>query len=182
MDEDRERRRRRLPFDLFDDEEFERIFEEVQRMFGSTSFRSLIEDLLREGSDKRFIRGFSINIGPDGKPKIQEFGTCSKKLPTGESVISEEREPLTDIIEGDEEVAITLEIPGVEKEDIDVVVKENTVEIKVEGPLKYHKVVDLPCEVKPTSTKATYKNGILDIVLEKKEKEKEREGFRVNID
>jgi HSP20 family molecular chaperone IbpA len=35
--------------------------------------------------------------------------------------------------------------------------------------------------VKTKSTKATYKNGVLDIVLDKKEKKKDDSGFKVSI-
>ena len=80
-------------------------------------------------------------------------------------------------------MAITVEIPGVEKEDIDLVATEDTLEIKVDSPKrKYHKRIDLPCNVKTKSTKATYKNGILDIVLDKKEKKKDNSGFKVSIE
>ena len=37
FDEDRDRRRGKKPFDFIDDDEFERIFDEMQRMFESTS-------------------------------------------------------------------------------------------------------------------------------------------------
>ena len=62
------------------------------------------EDMFKGGFDpnKRFIHGFSMNVGPDGKPKFQEFGNRPTKNETGEPILSEEREPLTDIIEGDE--------------------------------------------------------------------------------
>ena len=174
-------RRRRNPFDFFDidDEDFEKIFEEARR---------IMEEIFREGISfksfepgKPIIHGFSIKIGPDGKPRVQEFGNKPMKTPAGEPMISEEREPLTDIIEGEEEVSITVEIPGVEKEDIDLNVTEDTVEINVDTPeRKYHKIIDLPCEVKPRTTKATYKNGVLDIVITRKEKKKTG-GYKVDI-
>jgi HSP20 family molecular chaperone IbpA len=41
--------------------------------------------------------------------------------------------------------------------------------------------VDIPCNVKPKTTKATYKNGILDVVVKRKGKKKPGEGYRVNI-
>lgn len=184
FDEDRNRRRKN-PFDFMSDEDFERIFEEMQKMFENINFKDMVEDMLRGGMEpnKRFIHGFSINLGPDGKPRIQEFGNRPKKTPQGNPVISEEQEPLTDIIEGDNDVAITVEIPGVEKEDINLNVTEDTLEIKVDTlQRKYHKVVDLPCGVKPKTTKATYKNGILDIILEKKVKKKGETGHKVNIE
>jgi len=80
-------------------------------------------------------------------------------------------------------VAITVEIPGVEREDIDLNATNDALEIKVDTPQrKYHKKLVLPCDVLPKTTKATYKNGILDIVLKRREKKKPGEGFKVNIE
>ena len=182
---DDDERRRRNPFDFISDEEFERIFDEMQKMFDSMNFREMIEDLLKGsfGPNKKFIHGFSINIGPDGRPKIQEFGNRTLKKPNGGPAISEEREPLTDIIEGDDEVAVTVELPGVEKEDIDLNVKKNSLEITVDtANRKYHKLLELPCEVKPKTTKATYKNGVLDVVIKRKENKKPGDSYKVNIE
>ena len=177
-------RRRRNPFDFIDDDEFERIFDEMQKMFESTNFKEMIENMLRDGFEpnKRFIHGFSMNIGPDGKPKIQEFGNRPIKTPDGNPIISDEREPLTDIIEGDNDIAVTVEMPGVEREDVDLNVTRDALEINVDTPKrKYHKRLDLPCDVIPKTTKATYKNGILDVVVKRKEKKKPGSGYKVNI-
>ncbi|OYT57776.1 hypothetical protein B6U70_02030 [Euryarchaeota archaeon ex4484_162] len=179
---DRDKRRKRNPFDFFgfDDEDFERIFEEMQRML-ERMFRDIPFDQIEW--NKPFVHGFSIRIGPDGKPKIEEFGNKPSITPDGERIISEEREPLTDVIEGDEEVSVTVEIPGVEKDDIDLRVTEDSLEINVDTPQrKYHKIVELPCEVKPKTTKATYKNGVLDVVIKRKEKKKKGEKYRVSIE
>jgi len=178
-------RRRRNPFDDFfnnlGEEDFERIFEEARRV---------MEDMLRDGNlfknvepGKAFVHGFNITRGSDGKPRVQEFGNRSIKSENGESKISEEREPLTDIIEGDEDVAVTVEIPGVEKENIDLNVNEDNLEITVDAPQrKYHKIIDLPCDVKPKTTKATYKNGILDVNLKRRERKKDNKGYHINIE
>lgn len=169
------------PFDFFDiDNEFERIFREIERMMERT-FSDFPMDWLEQ--NKSFIHGFNIHIGPDGRPRIQEFGNRPLKTPEGKSLISDEREPLTDIIEGDDEVSTTFELPGVEKEDIDLHVTETTLEIKVNtSQRKYYKLLNLPCEVLPKTTRATYKNGILDIVIKRKERRKKEEGYRVKID
>ena len=179
FDDDREKRKRK-PFDFFDidEDDFERIFEEARRM---------IEDMFRSGfpsksfePGKPIIHGFKINIGPDGKPRITEFGNRAVKTQDGLPVISDEREPLTEIIEGDEEITVTAEIPGVNKEDIDLRVTNRNLEIKVDtSQRKYHKKLDLPCDVIPNTTKATYKNGVLDVIMKRKEKS---EGQKVNIE
>jgi len=186
-DEDKnKRRRRRNPFDMFGfDEDFikdifndERVMDDIKRM---------TEEMMKMFSNaqpgKPVVHGFKIHVGPDGKPHIEDFGNKQIKSAEGEPSISEEREPLTDIIEGDNDVAVTVEIPGVEKNDIDLSVEKETLEIKVDtSDRKYHKTLELPCDVIPKTTKATYKNGILDVVIKRKEKKKPGSGYKVNIE
>jgi HSP20 family protein len=126
--------------------------------------------MLSTGAAKPIVRGFSIRIGPDGKPEIREFGT----KPTIREEGIEERKPLIDVMETDEEVHVIAEMPGVNKEDIDVNASETSVEIKAEGEnRKYFETVDLPCEVIPESAKARYNNGVLEIIFKKKHPKKE---------
>ena len=192
FDEDKNRKRRRNPFDFMNDDEFEKIFEHMQeemnRLFDQDNFKDVLEDMMRNMNEpgnpnKRFVHGFSMNIGPDGKPRISEFGNRPAIKSEDGPVISDEREPLTDIIEGDDDVAVTVEIPGVEKKDVDLKVKRDYLEIKVDNPnRKYHKRLDLPCNVIPKTTKATYKNGVLDITIKRKNKKKPGEEYHVNIE
>ena len=184
MDPFRRDRRRKNPFRFFgiDDDFFDQFFDEKLM----DDIEKMTEELFRMLSNaepgKPIVRGFKFTIGADGKPRLEEFGNKAVETPEGEPVISDEREPLTDIIEGENEVAITMELPGVEKDDIDLKVTEDTLEIKVDSASrKYHKVIDLPCKVKPKTTKASYKNGVLDVVIKRKEKKKEGEAYRVSI-
>ena len=186
FDEDKKRRRRKNPFDTFgfDDDFIKDIFEDDRIM---DDVKRMAEEMMKMFSTaqpgKPIVHGFKVQFGSDGKPHIEDFGDRAIKSPKGEPTISEEREPLTDIIEGDEEVAVTVEMPGVEKEDIDLNVTGDTLEITVDNPKrKYHKQLDLPCDVKPKTTEATYKNGVLDVVVKRKEKKKPGEGYKVNID
>lgn len=97
-------------------------------------------------------------------------------------MISEDHEPFTDIVEGDRDVAVTIEIPYVEKEDIDFNVTEDTLEIMVNiSKRKYHKLLDLPCDVKTKTMKTTFKNGVLDVILKKKKKNISK-GYRAAIE
>lgn len=183
--EDDNNRKKKNPFDFMDDETFERIFDEVQNMFESQDFKDMLEDMFRNGMEpeKRFVQGFSINMGPDGKPQFRKMGNKKQRNPEGVPVISEEQEPLTDVIEGVDDVAITVEIPGVNKEDIDLNVTKNHVELSVDSSQrKYQKLLDLPCEVKPRTTKATYNNGVLDVVIQRKTKKRNGDSFKVNIE
>lgn len=180
------RRKRKNPFDMFgfDDDFIRDIFNDERVM---DDIRRMTEEMMRMFSTaqpgKPIVHGYKIQLGPDGKPRIEDFGNKQIKSPQGESIISEEREPLTDIIEGNNDVAVTVEIPGVEKEDINLNIKNDYLEIKVDTPQrKYHKRLELPCDVIPNTTKATYKNGILDVVIKRKEKKKPGEGYQVNIE
>lgn len=187
FDEDRERRKkRRNPFDDFGiDDDFLKDFlsndaikDDIQRMT-----EELMKMLSNAQPGKPVMHGFKVQFGPDGRPRIENFGNRTIKTPNGEPRISEEREPLTDIIEGDTDVAVTVEMPGVEKNDIDLNATEDVLEITVDTPKrKYHKRIDLPCDVKPKTTKATYKNGILDVSIKRKKKKKPGEEYRVNVE
>lgn len=125
------------------------------------------------------VYGYSMTIGPDGKPKVVEFGNVKSlnknKYPAFEasdtaSQISAEREPLADVNTTDKEVKIILEIPGVQKENISINAYENKVEIIADDPKrKYHKIIDLPsAEVDLDSAKSNYNNGILEVIFNRK--------------
>jgi len=148
-------RRKRRPFfrDWFF-EDFDRMFHEMQKMMEEDLkvFTSrLPKDYLRErklpdGRTVRewgpFVYGYSVKIGPDGKPEISEFGNV-KQSRFGPKV-KEERDPLVDVIETDGEIHVVAELPGVEKEEIKLHATESTLTISVESPKrKYFKEVTL---------------------------------------
>ena len=146
-----------------------------------------LQDALRQMGDpsqpnKSFVSGFSVKVGPDGKPTFNTFGNKPNVVPPGATakgtagkagglpkIVVDEREPLTDVIDGQKEVAITMELPGVEKKDINVHMTDDELEISVDNERrKYHKRVKLPAKVDPKTTKATYNNGILDVTVQKR--------------
>jgi HSP20 family protein len=155
-----------------DPADFRKMADEMQR--------NLHEALKSMGQDpsKSFVSGFSVKVGPDGKPTFNTFGNKPqvKPNPAGAKgvkgipqVIADEREPLTDVIEDAKQVAITMELPGVEKKDINVHLTDDELEISVDNELrKYHKRVRMPAKVDPKTTKATYTNGILDVTVQKR--------------
>ena len=88
LDEDDRNKKRRNPFDFMDDDEFEKIFEhmqdEINRLFDEDNFKHIMEEMMRNMNEpgnpnKRFVHGFSLNVGPDGKPRIQEFFEWKKR-------------------------------------------------------------------------------------------------------
>jgi HSP20 family protein len=131
-----------------------------------------------------FVYGYSVTIGPDGKPQIREFGNVKQETRMGKPSISvkEQREPLVDTLETEDEVKVIAELPGVEKNDIKLHGTEKTLTISVDAPQrKYYKEVKLPVEVDPREANSTYKNGVLEVTLKKRKKEKP-EGEPINIE
>ena len=104
------RRRRKSIFDLFNE-----LFREVEEEL--LDFEKQFERFTRELAEGRvevkgpYVYGFRIFIGPDGKPKIEEFGNVRRI--GGRPRISEEREPLVDVIEEPNQVIVVAEMPGV---------------------------------------------------------------------
>lgn len=126
-----------------------------------------------------FVYGFSMRVGADGVPHIQPFGSAARDVPEV-GLEAGSREPMSDVLEGEKEVTVTIELPGVEKQDVNLHVAEEAVTVRVEKGRRYHKRISLPADVEPSSAKATFKNGILDLSLQKKT-QRDR-GQRVSID
>jgi HSP20 family protein len=101
------------------------------------------------------------------------------------------RNPVVDLEEKDKEIIARFEIPGVDKKDIELNLNERSVELKVEkkeeskiekkGVLKeeknykrFYKSISLPSEIIVDKTKAKYKDGILELIMPKKESNKKR--------
>src|SRR6187551_815067 len=122
----------------FDDmfREFDEMRREMSRTF-SEQFKNIEnkvpKDLIKEyetpeGAKVRevgpIVYGYSMTIGPDGKPNIREFGNIkspfagSRGFFEQQPSISSEREPLVDISTTDKEVKIVAEMPGIKKENI----------------------------------------------------------------
>ena len=179
-------RRSLFPYrDFFED--IDRMFEEMFKDFFEDIPKELIKERkLPDGSSIKqvgpIVYGYSVSIGPDGKPKIREFGNIKPSL-KGRSgfELKYEREPLVDIIEDANSVRIIAELPGVDKEDIHLESADKRLTISVDTEeRKYYKELELPAEVDPQSAKAKYKNGVLEVILSKKEPK--REGRKIRIE
>ena len=128
--------------------------------------------------------GYSVTVGPDGKPKVREFGNFKAETRMGKPYmdVKEKREPLADVINTDGEVRVIVEMPGVEKKDIKLSGTENKLTISVDTPEhKYFKEVELPAKVDSKKATSKYKNGVLDITVPKKKEEKPK-GETINIE
>jgi len=184
-------RKRKGFFDDFFGNMFNDEFERIQ-----DRMRENMERMVREAGkagkeggarvEGPHVWGFSMRIGPDGKPVINQFGNVPPRLKAREGqeakAAEEMREPLVDVIEGKDETTVVAEVPGVEKKDIKLDASEYGLMIDVETKdRKYHKAISFKSPVKPETAKATYKNGVLEVRLDRKGPVKEKE-TRIKIE
>ena len=181
---------------------FNDMHKEMDRMFNDVS-NNAPKELVREyqTSDGAKIRevgpmiyGYSMTIGPDGKPHISQFGNV-KNLAGGSNkqelnlagmgsgpALTAEREPLADLNTTEKEIKVIVEMPGIKKEDIKINATEGMVEIMTSGSQrKYHKSIEIPTEADIDSARSNYTNGILEIVFNKKENVKPK-GKEVKVE
>ena len=135
---------------------------------GFESMNRRIEDLFSSmdmnGPDVKTY-GYTMWQGPDGVKHVKEFGNSGSRMnaigPSG-------KEPFTDVSEEKNVVRVVAEIPGVQKQDIDLSCNGNVLGIKVDTPSReFEKDLALPCDVDVSSAHAEYNNGLLEVTLNK---------------
>jgi HSP20 family protein len=187
--------KRRSRFSLFGNrffEDFDRMMEDMLKEMSTAGPKELVrEKKLSDGSTVRemgpFVYGYSMTVGPDGKPVIREFGNVKPSLnptPFGPAKprleVKEEREPLVDTVVDQDTVKVVAELPGVERSEINLEGTENSLTISVSNhDRRYYKELELPAEVDPNSSRANYKNGVLEVVLSRRKPVKK--GKSINI-
>ena len=172
----------------------ERMFQEQFRDIDETKIpKELIKEYqTSEGAKVRevgpLVYGYSMSVGPDGRPKVREFGNAkslfgqrgiSAGTGTGAATIGKpltagEIEPLSDITTTDKDIKVVVEMPGIDKKDIKISTYDSSVEISTTNTSerKYKSVIELPPEANTETVKSTYNNGILEITFKKKEQTK----------
>jgi HSP20 family protein len=100
--------------------------------------------------------------------------------------------PNIDVYDRKTEVVVKAELPGVEKNDIDLTITKDSItlkgEIKRDEEVKeenyysaersfgsFMRTIAIPVEIDSEKSKASFKNGILEIVLPKREEAKPKE-------
>jgi len=185
--------RRNLPFGPWPFADIDEVIKEMERTF-TEQFKNIEKEIpknlvrerrLSDGSTRReigpIVYGYSVTIGPDGRPVIREFGNVKRGAGQPWKGIQDKREPLVDIVTSDKSINLIAEIPGVRREDIDLTVNEQKAIISVDTESrKYFKELDLPELVRPEGAKSSYNNGILEVTLPLKSAR--GGGVRVRVD
>ncbi|HYF99824.1 MAG TPA: archaeal heat shock protein Hsp20 [Candidatus Saccharimonadales bacterium] len=190
--------------DLFADfdyihDEMSRVFDVFNNMSNNAPKELVREYETKEGNKVRevgpIVYGYSMTIGPDGKPQVREFGNLKslgnsniKNIgrqvdQSSSSQVSLEREPLVDVNTTDKEVKVVVEMPGIKKTDIQIKAYDSQVEVITakDAQRKYHKNIDLPELADIETARSVYNNGILEITFDKKKVNKPT-GKEIKID
>lgn len=155
------------------EEQMNRIFEEMNRVWEDFWVR----------------RGGRLAGGRMGRRMLQ--GERRERALGGETM--EYREPMVDVFETDEEVIVTAELPGLDKDDIRLYVTGSRLEISAEktrevtkpekkeregegsyvyrerSVSRFYRSITLPATIDPEKAKSAYKNGILEVRMPKTE-------------
>lgn len=155
--------------------EFDQMFEDMRRqmdalMRGVGSFEPL-----DSGPARVSYRRFD---GSEIGPELSEGD--GRSVPVLEPRSDEEQ--LVDVREKEGKVTVLVELPGLCKEDLDLHVSGKRLAIDVQVPEKeFSTEVELPCSVQSSSTKASYRNGVLEVVMDKAAPRK-RKGTKVRVE
>jgi len=167
-----------------------------------------VRDLFDAGDMKNgqpIVWGYQFTMGPDGIPhysaysnvdKIQkqlqsQFPSSTKELPAlqdqptlNETTTDGFRLAHYDVVQDDDMLRVIIELPGVEKKDIDVKAKESFLTVTTTDTSAYKYKAEIPLKVTtlPKKIKASFKNGILELKLPIAKKETADQGDKVSID
>ncbi len=108
------------------------------------------------------------------------------------------RQPRVDILDLGNALQVVADMPGVQKDDIEINLTPERLEIEAEskteterteeeytyrerGYSSYRRVLDLPAEVLPDKTEAKFTNGVLEVTMPKKEPTQVEQKKRVAV-
>lgn len=175
-DRNSDRRKQKNSFDIFAEDKVESLSSEIQNIFESFRLIEMLEEIRRNEfrANNWFAYNFITRSLPVEEPISQKFETYPLKITQKTTKKSKEDRLSFDIITDDNEVTITIDMPDTKKENIDLRITKDTIEIMPNNPEgKYHRLINLPCNVKSKTATFTYRNGILDIIIKREKEEKE---------
>jgi len=149
--------------------DLDRMEELMDKMMGEMFDRRALDGA--QAGKKPLVMGFSVKLGPEGRAHIESFGNVKPRPTNAQNQnmarISDVRAPLTDIVEGEDDITITAELPGAEKKNVKLEVSAQGVEIRADKPTSFYKRVSFPAPADPKSAKINLTNGILELTVKK---------------
>ena len=170
FDRNFDKRKQKNSFDIFAEDKVDSLSSEIQNMFESFRLIEMLEEIRRDQfkANNWFAYNFIIKTLPVEEPISHKFETYPLKITQKTTKKSKEDRSSFDIIKGNNEVTITIDMPDTKKENIGLMVTKDTIEIMSNNPEgRYHRLINLPCNVKSKTATFTYRNGILDIIIKR---------------
>jgi len=181
-----------MPFGPWSYADVDEMMKEMEKEFMDLDIeKDIPRELVREkraidGSVSKeigpIVYGYSVTVGPDGKPVVREFGNIRRGVKRDwKEAITDTREPLVDVVEGDKEIRVIAELPGARKQDIELTADGKSLVISAETPArKYRKELELPALVELEKAKSTFNNSILEVTFPKQKGKSS--GVRISVD
>lgn len=147
---------------MFFDEEIDRHFRHLFHSLRGSG--PALEEFGKADVIGPFYYGYTMTVGPDGRPVVKEYGNAG---PGGQTRPGPQNLSVETIVDDEQKmVKLVAEMPGVEKSDLQIRVNGKTVSIDARNDKReYHSVVPLRARVDTDSVKASYKNGILEVAF-----------------
>lgn len=151
-------------------DELDRFINEMEREMERT-LRTVYESRGKFIS-RPMVYGFSMKLGPDGQPILRTFGD---KNVTREGFREPVYDQYVDDVRG--ELKLFVELPGVEKENVELKSTEAQVTVSAtQGERTYKVEIPLKAPVEEETAIAAYRNGVLEVTF--KLKDKANKGFK----
>lgn len=166
------------PTKMFESEEFKDMFKNIFKQvlnnmpeeYQNMSPEEIFKQLTKNAPHSAF---FKFGFDRDGKPIMQPFGKPSRGIKRDKPIspkVKDTKEPLVEVSEVEGQIIVIAEMPGVNKEDIEIKATNYSLTISTKPHTEnrsYYKEVDLPIAINSDYAKARYVNGILEIKLKK---------------
>ena len=159
-------------------DDFEDLFDDVDKLHQRLA-KKMLEEMrdVEEAVQKGKLEG-EWDIKPIEEPGVKgyvargrfQFGNrpLPKTFKLPRQVRDEVREPLIDVFQDGDNIKLYVELPGVEKTDIQLNVSGGRAEIKAKN---FYTAIDLPAvEIEIDKATTSYKNGVLEVTIPKAKK------------
>ena len=141
-----------------DDNPFDDIFEQINEMMN----RMMDDDF------EMSVNGYSYTKKPGEEPEFNTFGNQANDF--GGTGFQGGETTHYDIIDEDEDLRAIIDLPGVEKDEIDLSLSNKKMKVEASQPefdRNYDEVINLPVQVDVETADATFNNGVLEVTIEK---------------
>jgi HSP20 family molecular chaperone IbpA len=160
---------------IFDSKSMKRVQDRLNKMIDDIKKGRIGGDWEIEQIDQPGIKGYAIRGHFSMKEPLEPLQPLKplRRRPTPETpfevrkhALEKKRDLITDIFEEEDAIRVYAELPGEEKDDIKLNIKDGSIEIKTKN---FCKRIELPNKnVATEAVTSQYKNGVLEVRIPKR--------------